>query len=166
MTPPQFGPSGPSLHFRFKDPISPNWHHITFSRHVSSFSDDMVDFLCSKISSFDVRRNQPTPKSSKVEIGFWLHSNKNSFYLDLYPCLGPVCSVHIRCAARASGLACVSVRCAEVNLWLSQFFHRHSRCCRPPPLLSPNARFSARRIQPILKSSISASGYRMKNLAT
>jgi hypothetical protein len=38
----------------------------------------MVDFLCSKISSFDVRRIQPIPKSSKikVEIGFWLHSNK------------------------------------------------------------------------------------------
>ena len=65
-----------------------NKNHIPFSRHVSSFSDDMVDFLCSKISSFDVRRIQPTPKSSKVEIGFWLHSNKNSFYLDLYPCLG------------------------------------------------------------------------------
>jgi hypothetical protein len=54
----------------------------------------MVDFLCSKISSFDVRRIQPTPKSSKVEIGFWLHSNKNSFYLDLYPCLGPMQRPH------------------------------------------------------------------------
>jgi len=71
-----------------------NKNHIPFSRHVSSFSDDMVDFLCSKISSFDVRRIQPTPKSSKVEIGFWLHSNKNSFYLDLYPCLGPMRRPH------------------------------------------------------------------------
>jgi hypothetical protein len=73
--------------------------------------------LCSKNSSLDVRRIQPTPKSSKitVEIGIWLHSYKNSFDLDLYTCLGPVCSVHIRCAARASGLACVSVRCAAAR---------------------------------------------------
>ncbi len=52
---------------------------------------DMVDFLCSKISSFDLRRIQPTLKSSKIkgEIGFWLHPNKTSFDSDLYPCLGP-----------------------------------------------------------------------------
>ncbi len=41
----------------------------------------MVDFLCSKISIFDIRRIQPkvlpTPKSSEIEIGFRLHSNKN-----------------------------------------------------------------------------------------
>ncbi len=78
---PQFGPSGLRPHFRFKDPVFPNLRHITFPRLVSSFSDDMVDFLCSKISIFDVQQIQPTvlptPNSSKVEIGFWLHSNKN-----------------------------------------------------------------------------------------
>jgi hypothetical protein len=35
-----------------------------FPRHVSSFSDDMVDFLCSKISNFDVPRIHPIPKNS------------------------------------------------------------------------------------------------------
>ena len=79
----------------------------------------MGDFLCSKISSFDLRRIQPTPKSSKikVEIGFWLHSNKTSFDLDLYPCLGYAASTFDarHAAPRASGLACVSVRCAAAR---------------------------------------------------
>jgi hypothetical protein len=79
--------------------------------------DHSFDAVFCKISSFDLRQIQPTPKSPKikVEIGFWLHSNKTSFDLDLYPCLGPVCSVHIRCSARASGLAGVSVRCAAAR---------------------------------------------------
>ncbi len=75
----QFGPSGLRLHFRFKDPISPNWHHITFPRHVSSFSDDMVDMVdfCAvkfQVLIFDKSSQLPRARilKSKLASGYTL----------------------------------------------------------------------------------------------
>ena len=84
---------------RITFPFQDTFHH---------FRTTWLIFLCSKISSFDVRRIQPTPKSSKVEIGFWLHSNKNSFYLDLYPCLGPMQRPHSMRGTRIGLGLCLS----------------------------------------------------------
>jgi hypothetical protein len=108
----------------------------------------MVDFLCSKISSFDVRRIQPTPKSSKVEIGFWLHSNKNSFYLDLYPCLGPMQRPHSMRGTRIGLGLCLSAmrrgtaRAARRSHPTIGRSPRVSLRARLPARASPSARVS------------------------
>ena len=65
-----------------------------------------------QVSMFDESSQLPRARKSKLASGYTLIKIHFTWTCIL---VLDLCSVHIRCAARASGLACVSVRCAAAR---------------------------------------------------